>query len=47
MCVGEHMFVKLARAAGNGRRNVLMGPAIGEHQCISMIAVAAGERAAN
>lgn len=41
------MFVKLARAAGNGRRNVLMGPAIGEHQCVRMISVAAGERAAN
>lgn len=41
------MFVKLARAAGNGRRNVFMGPAIGEHQCICMITVAAGEGAAN
>lgn len=38
---GEHMFVKLARAVGNGRRNVLMGPAIGEHQCICMIKPAA------
>lgn len=41
------MFVKLAQAASNGRRNVLMGPAIGEHQCICMMAVVAGERAAN
>lgn len=35
------MFVKLARAVGNGRRNVLMGPAIGEHQGICMIKHAA------
>lgn len=37
------MFVKLARAVGNGRRNVLMGPAIGEHQCICMIKHAANK----
>lgn len=44
---GEHMFVRPAPALGNGRRNVLMGPAIGKHQYICMITAAAGKRAAN
>lgn len=41
------MFVRPAPALGNTRHNVLIVPAVGKHQCIYMITIAAGRQPAN